>query len=64
MDFLRAMDYGPYHNLGRPKIMIGADTFSWRSYSYRPNFSENGILVEGDDIILRGCFYLHGAFII
>lgn len=63
-NFLRAMDYGPYYNLGRPKIMIGADTFSWRSYSYRPDFSENDILVKGDDIILRGCFYLHGAFII
>lgn len=31
-NFLRAFDYGAVQNLGRPKIKIGDEYFSWRNY--------------------------------
>lgn len=41
--FLRAMDYGPYYNLGIPKIRLGSDIFSWRHYSRKNMFFEKSI---------------------
>lgn len=61
--FLRAMDYGPYYNLGLPVIKIGRKKYSWRKY-YRMgcNNQERTISFQENKIVINNTIYLEDIY--
>lgn len=61
--FLRAMDYGPYYNLGQPRIKIGAKEYFWKKY-YRKdcNEKEESIKIKGNSIIINNTIFLEDIY--
>lgn len=63
--FLRAMDYGPYNNLGLPRLKIGTNVYSWHGYSRKKkktNVTTNEIVHSNGDIIINNNYSLHNVF--
>lgn len=63
--FLRAMDYGPYNNLGLPRLKIGTNVYSWHGYSRekkKTNIKTNKIVHSNGNIIINNNYSLHDVF--
>lgn len=61
--FLRAMDYGPYYNLGYPLIKLGDRKYSWKKYS-RKDWKDKkaGINFKSNIIAINDSIYLEDVF--
>lgn len=60
--FLRAMDYGPYYNLGLPIIRIGAKNYSWQKYRRKTDMEKaETISFKDNKIEINNSIYLEDA---
>ncbi len=63
-NFLRAMDYGPLHILGKPRVYFQGKWYTWNKYYRIDNVNKNNIKIQlnTNSIVINGIFLLDGIF--
>lgn len=62
-NFLRAMDYGPYHTLGIAALRIAGKKYSWHSYAMLDTEEQPGTLrISDTSILINNVISLHNIY--